>query len=146
MKYKTINFILVAILLVSVFVVPASAKTQSKTQALTYTYYDSLITSIKIGRIKSTYVYSYDTATNKLVNEKSISHATSNVKIGCKFKDINKYWSWYNTSSKNGTGRGITEWSFGIGITTQWITLGSFQDDWMALTPKGNGSWSSSFS
>lgn len=122
-----------------------SASAATKSQTLTYNYYDSIITSWRVGQIKATYTYSYNTSTKKLINQKSIKHSTSNV-FGTSFTGISKSWDWYNTTQKNGTGRGTCEWSYGIGVNTTWVNIGWFEDEWMSLTCKGNGTWTSQFS
>ena len=124
-------------MLSSMLSIGASAKTV-KSEKMTYTFRDSLITSIVVGRIRSTYTWTYEN--NKLIDEKSINHTIVNCKIGCSFKDVKKYWAWYNTG-KNGDGRGYTEFTFGIGLSTQWFNLGNFKDYWYGMTVRPNGSW-----
>ena len=40
-----------------------SASAATKSQTLTYNYYDSIITSWRVGQNKATYTYSYNTST-----------------------------------------------------------------------------------
>lgn len=144
MKFKFRSILVGVFLVVCLFTSSVSAATVTKVQSLTTNYYDSIITSWKVGSFKATYTYSYNDSTKKLVDQKSISTSSSGTFIS--YSEITKTWNWYNTSTYKGTGNAEAAWKAGFGVDTTWFKIGDFHYYWMTLTCKGDGSWSSSFS
>ena len=103
----------------------AAVKTQDLTR--TTTYYDSLITSWKLGKVTSKISFSYNNSTNKLVDQKSAS-VTGKV-TGASVRNKKAKWNWYNTTDKAGSGQVTCSWELFTGIETAWVNLGFTQDD-----------------
>lgn len=119
----------------------ANAAIKHKDLSRTRNYYDSLISSWKLGSVQSKITFSYDSSTNKLYDEKSAS-VTGSV-TGCSVKNKKASWDWYNTSTKNGSGQVTCSWQVFTGVTTTWVSLGFTQEDISQRTRVyGNCSWS----
>ena len=115
----------VSMLLGSASVMNAATKTQDLKR--TMTYYDSLITSWKLGTVTSKISFSYNDATDKLVDQKSAS-VTGTV-TGASVINKSASWDWYNTKDKAGSGQVTCSWEVFTGIETTWVNLGFTQDD-----------------
>ncbi|MBQ2775493.1 MAG: hypothetical protein IJF40_06390 [Clostridia bacterium] len=140
MKAKRIVSLALALLLLTcLLAVPVSAATVTK--QTDFTYHDSIIKSWTVGKITGYYTYSYNPSTKKLINEKSLTYRTSKLAFACKFTDVSKKWDWYNTTDRNGSGCAVFKWRFGVGLTTQWVTIGSYRNDTMMAYVYGNGNF-----
>lgn len=127
--FKRIGVSIVAFLLFTSMSIPVFAAQVTSSATYPFTYHDSLISPLVVGEIDSTFTWTYDNQTQKLVDKKNLTENTSHVFPGCFFNNINKYWAWYDTTSVRGTAEGTISWTFNIGVPTPWGTIGTSQDN-----------------
>ena len=119
-------------------VLNAATKTQDLKR--TKSYYDSIITSWKLGTVTSKISFSYDNSTNKLVNQKSAS-VTGTI-TGASVIDKKATWDLYNTTTKAGSGQVTCSWEVFMGIETAWVNIGVTVDDVSKrMRVYGNHTW-----
>lgn len=124
----------------------SAANIKSVNRTLNYNYYDSIIKSWKVIAIKGNFKWAYNSKSKKLVNQTDISHSTPKLVIGCFAKNFKATKPIYDVKHKKGNGRLKLAWNAGVGISTQWITLGQNMTDYMGLDLIGDGSSKSFFS
>ena len=125
-KCKLLTLILaMAVTVTSTTPVMASAKEITTSSVHTYTYVDSLIPSYVTAKMTTTFFWTYNPDTHKLVDKKDITYSTSNMSLGCFFNNNNTYWAWYDASSEYGTAKGVHSWTFNFGVPTPWGTIGT---------------------
>lgn len=127
---RRLKRVIILVLCVSMILGSANvlnAATKTKDLKRTTTYYDSIITSWKLGTVTSKISFSYNDVTDKLVDQKSAS-VTGTV-TGYSVKNKKAKWDWYNTSDKAGSGQVTCSWELFFGIDTAWIKIGVTDKD-----------------
>lgn len=139
MKIKKSVLVLISIMLLMAIGIPVNAATVTKEVNRTWTYRD-WPTGVLLGTVTVRTIYSHDSVTDKLVNQKSV-HVFGSVFGLIKTVKQSSY-DWYNTTQINGSGQSTGHWVLTIGIPTPWGPLGAeVADDMIQTRVYGKGYW-----